>query len=421
MREARALLAAAIGLALVARAGLATAADEPPPAPAARPMTEDELVAHALAHNPDLKVADVDRKIADARRIGAEALSNPTLRVEWLHVNHEPEKMGWGAGLGWNPPQPGVWSAEKAAARAQVASVEWDLRERRAELELAVRAHCADADSLAERIAIARASVAARERIVQALEARVAQGASTRVEASTAALSVARADQQRAALEAERAGVLQRLAALAALPPGAGLEVASRPRPERPIAAARPAEQRAIVKADDARIEASDRAVEAERARRWPWIGLASVPRYRYNESSGYQHDLSFAVDVTLPILDANRGRVAGAEAEREKNVELRAAHVAGVKNAVAIATGEVTRRRALVDRYKATLEPMLAAHVALLKAALDGGQVDVTALLAAEDMVLRARDELATATLAARRAEIDLARAVGELGGGGR
>lgn len=415
-RSARAAL---VGLAFAARAGLA-AAEEPAPA-APRAMTEDELVAHALAHNPDLKVADVDRKIADARRVGAEALANPTLRVEWLHVNHEPEKMGWGAGLGWNPPQPGVWSAEKAAARAQVTSVEWDLRERRAELELAVRRHCAEVDSLAERAAIAKASVAARERIVQALEARVAQGASTRVEASTAALSVARADQERAALEAERAGVLQRLGALAALPPGAAIEVASRPREGRLAPPPRPPEQRALVKADDARIEASDRAVEAERARRWPWIGLASVPRYRYNESSGYQHDLSFAIDVTLPILDANRGRIAGAEAEREKNVELRAAHVAGVKNAVAIASGELARRRALVERYKATLEPLLAAHVALVKAALDGGQVDVTALLAAEDMVLRAREELAVATLAARRAEIELARAAGELGGGAR
>ncbi len=87
-RSARAAL---VGLAFAARAGLA-AAEEPAPA-APRAMTEDERVAHALAHNPDLKVADVDRKIADARRVGAEALANPTLRVEWLHVNHEPEKM----------------------------------------------------------------------------------------------------------------------------------------------------------------------------------------------------------------------------------------------------------------------------------------------------------------------------------------
>ena len=82
-----------------------------------RVLGQDALVSLALAQNPELRAARHERQVAEAGVVRASALENPTLRVEWLHAV-TPDRMGFGLGLGWNPPQPTVYAATRAAAKA---------------------------------------------------------------------------------------------------------------------------------------------------------------------------------------------------------------------------------------------------------------------------------------------------------------
>jgi len=77
----------------------------------------------------------------------------------------------------------------------------------------------------------------------------------------------------------------------------------------------------------------------------------------------------------------------------------------------------ESEQRKLIAEHYAQTIAPVLREHAALVKQALAGLALDVTILLAAEDMVTRGGIEYLEARLAQRKAEISLARALGEYG----
>jgi outer membrane protein TolC len=401
---------------------IAFAASRPAAADAPQAFDEHALVTYALTHSPQLRAERAEKPVAEAQVTIASALENPVLRLEWLHAQTgSAAEMGWGVGLAWNPPQPTVYSARKGAARAHTRAVAADVAEREADVAAAVREGCATAQVLAELAAILERTVATRRRLEQVIVQRVQLGASTRIDLGLASLSAVKAEQELDLARMDRARVLDQLAALAGLPAGAAIEVsaptdaADAPPPDPGVAEQQGLQSRPIVRADEARGEERDEAVRGERARRWPWFGFSSLPRYRERDASGYPHDLSFAIDVTLPILDGNHGRIAAAEAEREHQVALAAAHVAEIRRDVRLAQAEAARRRELLEKYRATVAPLLREHATLLEQALNQRQLDLTAILAAEDMVLRSQRDFAEARLAYRRARVRLARAMGE------
>jgi outer membrane protein TolC len=391
----------------------------------ALPASEDALVAFALAHSPALRASRAERKTAEAQEITAGALENPVLRLEWLHANAgDVGDMGWGVGLSWQPPRPGEWSARKKEARAHTLEVTEDNRERAADLEAAIRIGWASAQALGEQLEAATRAVDSRRALEQLVEQRVLRGASTRVELSVISLSVARAEQERDALSVEKSVLEDRLSGLAGLPALGSVDVpnsapqAPGPPPDTKALETRALADRPLLRADAARAEKMEQAIRAERARSWPWFDLAAAPRYRFNDQASRRHDLTLAIDVSIPVFDGNGGRIAAAESERDKQAALREAHIAEVGRDIAIARREVERGSAMLERHLRTVEPLLKQHATLLAEALANRQVDLTALLAAEDLALRSRRELAQTRFAYRRACIDLARAVGRLGG---
>lgn len=390
------------------------------PAGARRVLGQDALVSLALAQNPELRAARHERQVAEAGVVRASALENPTLRVEWLHAI-TPDRMGFGLGLGWNPPQPTVYAATRAAAKAHTREVEEELVEQAWDLEASVRAGYVAVEAQSELLFVAKRTVETRRALLEVLRERVAHGASTKLEASLAAISVARAEQERDALALQRETTLAKLAGLAGLPAGASLELPApsasddaQPVPDLALLERRALAERASLKADAARAEQREQVVTAEKAKRYPWISLASAPRYRYSDMSNITHDLAFAVDVSLPIFDTNAGRIQAAEAERAKVADVRSGHVAGILREVAVARNEAVKQRELFDRYRAMVAPLLTEHASLVQEALKGHQVDYTAVLQAEDVVLRTERELCEAKLGYKRARIALARASG-------
>lgn len=393
-------------------------------ADAQQTLTEDALVAAARASNPELRARRWDRSIAEGEATAAAALDNPVVRLEWLHAQEgQPTKSGWGVGLSWTPPQPTVLSARKKQGRAHTSAVEQDVRESGEELELVVRTECATVEALGEALAIATHAVEVRKKILAVVAERVEHGVSTRLEASMATLSVARAEQARDAIAIQRQTALTQLAATAGFSPGAGIELA--PRSDamdgaEELPSANSLEERAMdrrpqLRADAARAEQTSQVVRAEKARRWPWISFQSLPRFRVNDQSSYKHDLAFGVDVTVPIFDTNAGRIAAAESEQRKQEEVAAAHRLAIRRDVDVAREEVVQSRIVVRRYKEVVEPALADHAALVRDALQGRQVDLLALLTAEDVVLETQRQFVEATLFHRKALLRLARASGD------
>jgi len=377
--------------------------------------SEEALVRFALSHNLELRAARWDEDVAAASVTGASALNNPRARAEWLHVQ-SPANYGWGVGLEWAPPQPGVYGSGKDAARAQLRAVKADQSERRADLEANVRGSYAQIAALSEEIALAEKSVETRRAVNQALTERVAHGASSRIELSMVRISLARGEQERDLLLLGRATEITRLEALLGLPKGQSLSLTPHLTNEKAEAAPEPsALNRPQLQADAARADAADATLAAERAKRYPWLALQA--RYRKRDQSTYPDDVTLGVELVLPIFDQNPGPIAAAEASRRAQRDVLAAHRLEIERDVAVLRVESVRRREIAEHHAQTIAPLLVEHAALVKQALAGMELDLTALLTAEDMVTHSGIEYLEARLAQRRAEIALARALGEYG----
>jgi cobalt-zinc-cadmium efflux system outer membrane protein len=394
-------------------------------APAPSLADEESLVQFALSHNLDLRAGRWERDIASAGLSTASALSNPVARGEWLHVQ-SPSDYGFGVGLEWAPPQPGVYGAGKDAARARVRAVNGDLSERAADLEAAVRRSYAQVSALQEEIALAEQSVATRRSVQRAVKERMAHGAASRIDLSLSAVSLARGEQERDLLVLTRATEVARLEALIGLPVEGTLDSSVRAkvnesnlaRSTAPSAASlerRAVAQRPQLQADAARADAADSMLSAERAKRWPWLALQA--RYRRHDQSTYPNDVTLGLELTLPIFDQNPGPIAAAEAQRSELRDSAAAHRFSIEREVRALRNETERRREIAEHYATTIAPVLTEHAALVKQALAGLELDLTALLAAEDLVTKGGIEYLEARLAQRKSEIALARSLGAFG----
>jgi len=376
--------------------------------------SEDALVRFALSHNPDLRAAHWDKDIAAASVTSASALNNPVARGEWLHVQ-SPTDFGWGVGVEWAPPQPGVYGSGKDAARAQVRAVTADFSERRADLEAAIRRSYAQIAALTEEIVLAEKSVETRRAVHQSIKERVSHGASSRIDLSLVAVSLARGEQERDLLMLARSTEITQLEAQVGLPPGQSLALTPRLATDDSAREARAPTPRPQLQADAARADAAELALSAERAKRWPWLALQA--RYRKHDQSNHPDDVTLGLQFTLPIFNQNPGPIAAAEASRHALRDVATAHRLGIERDIRVLRAETARRREIADHYAQSIAPVLTEHAALVKQALSGMELDLTALLTAEDMVTRSGIEYMEARLAQRKAEIALARALGELG----
>ena len=392
--------------------------------PALALADEESLVRFALAHNPDLRAAHWQQDIASAGVTSASALSNPALRGEWLHVQ-SPADYGWGVGLEWAPPQPGVYGAGKDAARARFRATRADFSERAADLEAAVRRSHAQVGALDEELALAQESVTTRRSVYRAVQERVAHGAASRIDLSLASVSLARGEQERDLLLLARSSEVVSLEALLGLPADRALDLSSyatsdAARSAGPLLDAAKLEQRAVaerpqLQADAARADAAEATLSAERAKRWPWLALQA--RYRRHDQSTYENDVTLGLELTLPIFNQNPGPIAAAEASRREQRDVLLAHRFNIEREVRALRAESVRRREIAEHYATTIAPVLSEHAALVKQALAGMELDLTALLAAEDLVTKGGIEYLEARLAQRKAEIALARTLGEYG----
>jgi outer membrane protein TolC len=332
--------------------------------------------------------------------------------------------MGWGLGLQWAPPQPVVRSAKRAQARAHVEEVRQEIFEREWEVVAAVRLHYATAIEMAQQREPTNRAIETRRRLVAAIQYRMERGVSTRLELGLATLALSRALQERDEIDARYALAVRSLAGAIGVVSAASLKLQQNGDtglpgvdaqvPESEELAHQALANRPLFRAAAARYDARSEGLRAEEAKRWPWIRLSAMPSYRYNYTADLRNDFTFGVDVVLPVFDLNTGPIAAADAARLEARDAFEAAVAAVRKDTALACTQLQARTAALKRFRDDILPTLDEHEKTLDSGFQGQQIDIAALLAAQDGVLRIRREHIEAQLQHHQAWVELARAVG-------
>jgi len=399
--------------------------DNNPGSPGARPsltppaaLTEDVAVVVALRSNPDLRMLRHQRGIAEGEVVAAGALANPTVAFDIIHLEDWSAQRAWALSLGWEPPQPAVYAARRAAARAGAEAVDAELAEAAWQVAAAVRAAHASLLGIAEKRALVDREVGARRQIVELLRTRVAGGASTRLDLGVAALAVAQVERERDDLAAQEIAAAAALGQLLGTTPAhavtGDLFDDARPPPALDALVEETLTARPALAAEERRYRQREETVRLERARRWPWFRFTAVPRYRADGSDVHPNDFSAGIELSVPIFNLNDGPIQIAEATRDQERESFGKLVGGVRRDLASAREEIALRGQALRRYVDEVLPGLETQQRLLAKAVAGGQIDIVALTTAEDLILRSRSTYIDLRLACYRAWIDLDRTVG-------
>jgi cobalt-zinc-cadmium efflux system outer membrane protein len=387
--------------------------------PAGDGLSADEAVEWALKANPDLRALRGQTAAAEGEVMAAGALSNPTLELQLLHV----QKLGsdspeWSAELGWEPPQPVIRSARRAAARSGVEAVRSEIAEQEWELAAQVRAAHATLLAAAEHRVLVEQALVTRKQIAELVGKRVSGGFGTKLDSSLAELAVSQVEHERDEAIARELLAGRQLAELMgethplratgtipddASPPGDLVTLTQAALAGRPS-----------VEGAKARYQAREEQVRAEYARRWPWFRFTAIPRYRADDSENHAHDLMLGIQLSLPFLDQNTGPIQVAEATRDQERERVRKLVSSIQLEIEAARQEVLIRQESLRRFRESVLPGLKSHEELLASAASGGQLDVVAVLTAEDVILRSRREYVDLRLAHHLAWLALERAVG-------
>jgi outer membrane protein TolC len=374
---------------------------------APRPISLKEAVDLALRQNPELVLARLDAQKADLEiqatregllpRFVAGSGMAYTYGMPMSVEGSAPTVVQARAIRSiYNAPQRHLtgMAREFAAGAAHAAEqVRGDIALRTAVLYL-------DLERTAQAAELARSRVDSLRRIEAAVRLRVEEGRELPIEGKRAAVNLARARQQAAALESARRAQAQSLAQVLGLEPSSDLQPAQEPRPEIALPASEEeAVQAALtdhpeIKRLEAAIRARGRERQAHLAARQPKIDL--LAQYgllaRFNNYDQFfnrfqRHNVQLGASFAIPLFanPADEARAAQASVEvRRLETELASARAriegeartawrevqdAGLAREVALADLEIAREQvslllAQLEQGRATIQQLEQARV---------------------------------------------------------
>ncbi len=340
----------------------------------------------ALYYHPDLEVARAKWATAEAGRITAGEIPNPTISVvpAFNTTNAAPSPWLVSASLdvpietagkrGYRLAQAGHLSE---AARLNIASVTWQVRSRLRTCLVALYA-------AVETEALLRSQQAVQAEVVKILEAQLREGVASAFDATQARIIL---DNNQLALrdaESQSAEARALLASALGLPEHAlgalriSLDEFAKPPPAPPPAEVR---RQALLSRSDvvralADYAASESALQLEIAKQYPDVHLN--PGYEFDQGD---NKWALGLSITLPVLNQNQGPIAEAEGRRRQVAAQFIALQAGV-------VGEIDRAMAAYAGAlaKAATAEALVANTAkqehTVKAMFDAGETSKLALL---------------------------------------
>jgi len=391
----------------------------------------DGLVARALDANLDLAASlrRIDQARAQARIAGAGQLPTVGGTGSLAHRRQDNERTvatdtAWQGGLSasW---EADLWGARAAAVDAATARIESARLDREA-LRLVVQSEVASAYFLAlalrERIDIAERNLEAARRVLQLVETRFEQGATSALEVAQQRTAVASFQVQLPQLEQQRRTAENALAVLLGRPPqGFGIEGAGglSDLVLPAVAPGQPAdllERRPDIRRVETDLRAADADIGIARAAFYPAASISLSGTLAGAFSGGATTTAAaLAGALAAPIFSGGRleGGVDLSYARRAELVETygRTVLVAFREVEDALVAVETSRARTELQEIVAR-EARIAYDIA--EARYDAGAVDFLAVLDAQRTLLSAEDALVQVRLARFVAALDLFAALG-------
>jgi len=283
-------------------------------------LSPDEAALLAVAHNPRLRAARARRGVARAELVAAGVLPNPRLSgtLDLPLSEQATQDVGYGAELSWNVTPLLSAGTHRAAARANLRSVELDLAWQEWQVSQSARLHAIRAVCFERRSALASELELTLQQRLDAVRAARAAGAATELELADAERAQAEAQVRRLELERRLAGERVELNRALGLDAERTLVLttalsSSSTAPDRERLLAELPRRRLDLIALAQALRSRDQALRAAVIEQFPAVEIG------FHVARELDH-LSFAgavVSVELPLFDRNQGAVARASAQR--------------------------------------------------------------------------------------------------------
>lgn len=387
-----------------------------PPAAAGQPLTEEQALERMRAGHPYPRALREGVREVEAQARERSLLPNPA-------VGYTREDSGLGVDdfllLSLELPLRGRARLLHEAAAQAAATAEARADAARLDFEARLRFAFTDLLLAQERAAALEAGVAELGRLVDVLRAREREGEGSRFDRLRAEREVADVETDLLAAGIERSAAQARLASF--LGPetdperlsAAGRLLAGAAVPDAPgllaRALARRSDHRALTLGE------TRWATERRAAGRLRLPAPAVTAGLKRSSASG-ERGSGYVIAATLAVPLFNRGRqqAARAEAARARTAAEREALRMRIGGEVRAARARASRYRALAEGYRGAAVEPAAELVAIAAAAYEEGEYGILELLDAHRGVLSARLRLLELSAAARRAAVDLDRAMG-------
>jgi len=402
------------------------------PQPATGEFTVDELVARALADNPDLRAAQAEVEAGRGRLLQAGLRPNPMLDLGGQRNVTGPDNnlmVGVTVPLDLNRRKEGrvgVAERELEMKHAQVAE-----RERRLRAEVQMKA----ADVLAARrdLEITDELLRVNREALALIGERVRRGAVPPLEESLLLVEVNRLEAKRRLLESQVEVFTLQLKALTAFPPEAPVSLKGDLIPpamtlDRPVGVARALQRRPdlqVAQADAAMARAKILKEQAEG--RWD----ASVNFGYQRQDFGYDlqgltdrgatrpiqdvfHYVGAGLTITLPIRNRNEGNIAAARAEAlatERRVEFT---VLTIRQEIGAAFAQHEAAQRALEIYARGVRDLARQNLDVVRKTYDLGRASLLDVIAEQRRFIEIEMGYTESLKQAYNAVVEIERAVG-------
>lgn len=387
-------------------------------AQAGQGLTLNQALDAAFADNPDLAAVRQELGIAEGERRQAGLMPNPELSWEREDTRRDTSTttvmLSQALELGG-----------KRGARVEVAKAGQDIA--RLELERqgnGLRADVTQAFHAALRaqtaMELAEQSRALTERGLRVVQARVAAGQSSPVEATRAEVQLAQAQAQLRRAEADRVVAWQALARLTGSADlaftqldGSGLLPGPAPQAEVLLGKV---EQTVEWRLAAAQIERGEAALGSEKAQRIPNLTVSLGSQYSREDRERVN---VVGLSMPLPLFDRNQGNVLAASRRADQARDLRNAVELRLRSDTRSALSQWTVAMAEVNAYDRTILPSARQAVDTAMRGFERGKFAFLDVLDAQRTLIEARGEYLDALASASNARAQVERIYGQLDAG--
>ena len=389
---------------------------------AVEPLSLDQAITHALAHNRDLAALQLGAEAARGRVEQAGLKPNPSFeagaQTDLLTGNTGARKFD--LGLTQAIPLGNRLRELKSVARVGIPTAAAELANRQRLLSGEVTQAFVDLLTFDRQIALRDRLIDTNRHLVELSRARAKVGEVSAVEVNAAALELAKLEQERATLLAERVNRVLRVKPLLGLAPEEPLEISGDLDALLPALATGADGDKSTWNRPDLRllglalerIEAEQRVAQAEVRGD---LTVGATYGYERSAAGDADHLLGVKMSIPLPVRNKNQGRLRELRAERTRAQRKVEALELAVASEVAVARQRAAQFQKVAEGYRVAVLPLGETAERDLVSAYQQGQVSLFQVIQSQQQRLALEGGALEARAAFARALAELQTATGK------